>query len=122
MVCYNHQEKQAVSICKNCFKAVCDECAIPDDNGFTCSEKCHKEIITYNAMMEKSKTMYGLKPGRTPVTTIFLLLGSLPFLCMGVWSIFNGDWFGLFTLVMGIIFLLVGIISYVNMRRTGLRS
>jgi hypothetical protein len=122
MICYNHTDKQAVAICKNCFKAICKECAIPDDNGFTCSDKCHQEIVTYHAMMEKSKTMYGLKPGRAPITTIFLLIGGVPFLCMGIFSLFNGDWFGLFMLVMGIIFLSLGIVSYINLRKTGIRS
>ncbi len=122
MICYNHKDKQAVAICKNCFKAICEECAIPDDNGFACSEKCHQEITTYHSMMENSKTLYGLKPGRTPIATIFLLVGGVPFIIMGVITILDGFWNGLFSLVMGLIILTLGIVSYKNMRKTGIRT
>jgi len=122
MICYNHNEIQAVAVCKNCFKAICKECTISDDNGFACSEKCHEEIVVYQSMIEKSKTMYGVKPGRAPVMTILLLVAGFPFLCFGAFSLVNGDWIGLFTLVMGIIFLVIGTISYINMKKTGIRS
>jgi hypothetical protein len=122
MICYNHKDKQAVAICKNCFKAICEECAIPDDNGFACSEKCHQEIITYHAIMDNSKRLYGLKQGRTPILTILLLVGGVPFIILGVSTLLNGFWNGLFALVMGIIFISLGIVSYKYMKKTGLRA
>ena len=83
MICYTHRDKQAVALCKNCYKAVCEECAIPDDNGFTCPEKCHQEIIVYAQMMQKSKMVYGLQAGRFPTTTILLLVVGVAF---GLWG------------------------------------
>jgi predicted nucleic acid-binding Zn ribbon protein len=122
MICYTHRDKQAVALCKNCYKAVCEECAIPDDNGFTCSEKCHQEIIVYAQMMQKSKMIYGLQAGRFPTTTILLLVVGVAFGLWGLLSVLGGDGFGFFTLVVGIIFTAVGILSYLNMKKSGIKS
>ena len=122
MICYNHHDKQAVAICKNCFKAICEQCAIPDDNGFACSEKCHQEIVAYNAMLEKSKMVYGLRSGRAPVTTILLIVGGIPFTLWGILDLMSGRALGFFTLSIGLIFIVIGIVSYVNMKKSGIRS
>ncbi len=122
MICYNHKNKQAVAICKNCFKAICEQCAIPDDNGFACSEKCHQEIISYNMMMEKSKAVYGLKPGRIPVNTILPLILGIPFVILGAISLIGREYIGCLPLSAGLVFIAYGIASYVNMKRSGIRS
>lgn len=123
MNCYNHINKPAVAICKNCYKAICGECAIPDDNGFACSEKCHQEIIACAAMNEKAKSLYGLKAGRTPINTIFMIVGGIPFLILGILTLIgDGGAFGIFMVAMGIIFIGLGIVSYRDMKKTGIKS
>jgi hypothetical protein len=122
MICYNHKDKQAIAICKNCFKAICEQCAIPDDNGFACSEKCHQEIISYNAMMEKSKAVYGLKPGRIPVNTLLPIVLGVPFIILGGISLIGREYIGCFPLSAGLIFIAFGIASYINMKKSGIRS
>jgi hypothetical protein len=122
MICYNHRDKQAVAICKNCNKAICEECAIPDENGFACSEKCHQEITLAHAMYEKAKMAYGLKPGRMPLTTIFLIVAGIPFALFGTFELLSGKSFGYFSLTMGIIFIFIGILSYINVKKSGIKS
>lgn len=122
MNCYNHKDKPAIAICKNCFKAICEDCAIPDENGFTCSEKCHQEVLACVSMTEKAKSMYGLKPGRPPFGTLFMLIGCVPFIIFGLLDLLKGRVIGLFPLSMGLIFLALGIVSYRNMKKTGIRN
>ena len=91
MICYTHRDNQAIGICKYCGKAVCDECAIVDNSGIACSERCHQELLAYAVMAEKSKAVYGMKSGRIPITTIFLLAAGAVFLLMGVYFASKGN-------------------------------
>jgi hypothetical protein len=118
MLCYNHPDRQAVALCKNCQKALCKGCATPEENGFSCSEKCHQEIIASNAMMNRAKIAYGLQQGKGPVPTTLLLLfsGGIIFLIWGMVDLSGGKSMGFFTLAIGIVFIVLGIISYVNLK------
>ncbi|MCZ2115205.1 MAG: hypothetical protein LC131_15455 [Anaerolineae bacterium] len=122
MICYTHRDNRAIGICKYCGKAVCDECAIVDNSGIACSERCHQELLAYAVMAEKSKAVYGMKSGRIPITTIFLLAAGAVFLLMGVYFASKGIATWLLLLPMAVIFLILGALSYINIRRTGIRS
>jgi hypothetical protein len=66
--CYNHHEKEAVAICKNCHKALCEECASDVANGIACRNSCEERVLALNALQRKgenalkrsSKSFYGL--------------------------------------------------------------
>ncbi len=120
MNCYNHPEKPAIAICKNCYKAICIECAIPGEDGFTCSEHCQRQIQVYNTMMEKSKMAYGMAPGRIPILTIFLFVIGAVFVLLGAINLLSSYTFGLFPLSIGIIFLVIGVLSYLNQKKSGI--
>jgi hypothetical protein len=120
MICFNHHDQQAVAICKNCHKAVCEECAISDEGGIACSIKCQKENLQYHQMMEKSKLVYGLQSGRIPVATLLLLLAGFPIVILGIYELIIGQLFGIFTIAMGAIFVSIGVFSYINMKKSGI--
>jgi hypothetical protein len=78
--CYNHHEKEAVAICKNCQKALCDGCAVDVGNGIACRNSCEERVLALNALQRKgenalkrsSRSYYGL--------TAFLFLMGVIFL------------------------------------------
>lgn len=87
MKCYNHYERDAVAICKNCGKGLCKECAVELDNGLiSCKGNCEKEVKYLKEMTEKSKKVYN-KTAKTYYTTslIYILLG-LAFIGFGLLS------------------------------------
>jgi hypothetical protein len=122
MKCYVHEEEQAVGICKNCFKAVCRKCAIPDDRGFlACSETCRQELLITHEMTERAKMAYGLKPGRLPATILFILIVGLGMVVFGLFTLQAGM-AGIFAILMGLLLLLSSGIYYYNQRKSGIRS
>jgi len=40
MKCFNHQEREAVAVCRACGKAACQECVIETENGIACRQSC----------------------------------------------------------------------------------
>ena len=122
MKCYNHDEEEAVGICKYCYKAICRQCVVPnEENVIVCSARCLEETIAYNLMMEKSKMVYGLKPGRTAATTIFTLLGGLFFAVFGILMIIGGSNVGYFLLGMGLLFVVASGFYYYNQKKSGIK-
>ena len=49
MKCYNHQEREAVSICRACGKAACQECARETENGIACRQSCARTLSVRSA-------------------------------------------------------------------------
>jgi hypothetical protein len=66
--CFNHREREAVAICKNCHKALCEDCLSDVGNGIACRNSCEDKVLTLNALQRKgenalkrsSKSLYGL--------------------------------------------------------------
>lgn len=61
MRCYNHDEKEASSICKMCDKALCKECSIELKSGMVCKATCQERMKEYEDLQvvsEKIKTNY----------------------------------------------------------------
>lgn len=54
MKCYNHDEKDASSICKMCDKALCKECSIELKGGMVCKATCQEKMKTYEDLQELS--------------------------------------------------------------------
>jgi hypothetical protein len=124
MKCFVHEDEDAVGVCKHCSKAVCKKCAVPNDHNFlVCSEICKQEALLSQEMMERAKMAYGLKPGRLPASIIFLVAGGVLFLVYGCFLTISSDMtYAVFTLLMGLVFLITGGVYYYNQRKSGLRS
>jgi hypothetical protein len=69
-------------------------------------------------MMNRAKIAYGLQQGKGLVPTALILFfsGGIAFLIWGVFELFSGRNTGFFVVVMGIIFIVIGITSYMNLK------
>lgn len=56
MNCFYHQSVTAIGICKNCYKGLCEDCAIDVGNGLACKEHCESEVELLNKVLDRSKT------------------------------------------------------------------
>ena len=123
MKCFNHNDEEAVGICKNCCKAVCKQCLVPNEYDYiVCSTKCLEEVLVYQNMMDKAKMAYGLKPGRFPVSIIFLLMGGAFFAIIGIFALIGGGvGSGIFMLGIGIIFIIAAALYWFNQKKSGIR-
>jgi hypothetical protein len=63
MKCYNHPDKDAVGICKNCNKGLCKECITEVDNGIACTSSCVEEVQLINSLINRNKQSYKTASG-----------------------------------------------------------
>ncbi|PCJ65377.1 MAG: hypothetical protein COA73_02565 [Candidatus Hydrogenedentota bacterium] len=57
MKCYNHDDVDAVGICKHCQKGLCKECIEEVDGSLACKVSCVEEVETLNYIVNRSKNM-----------------------------------------------------------------
>jgi len=93
MKCFNHEEIDAVGICKYCQKGFCHNCIVETPYGITCQGRCESEITELYAMIQQSK-QDRITTSRTYVqTSLWLVILGFLFLVVspfvhGVISIF----------------------------------
>ncbi|MFZ4741418.1 MAG: hypothetical protein ACOYLE_09685 [Bacteroidales bacterium] len=58
MKCFNHPDKDAVGICKNCNKGLCNDCLTEVDNGIACTTICVEEVKLLNSLINRNKQSY----------------------------------------------------------------
>lgn len=91
MNCYYHSSTSAVALCKACNRALCMDCAADVPPGTACKNRCEKEVVDINTIIQRSKTAYqktGTAYKRTGIAfliiaLIFLGFGLLPYLLHG---------------------------------------
>ncbi|MBL8676041.1 MAG: hypothetical protein JNJ47_01240 [Alphaproteobacteria bacterium] len=59
MHCYNHQTKEAIGLCRHCFKGLCQGCCQKDEDFLVCSESCAQKVSEIEEMNERAKSIYG---------------------------------------------------------------
>jgi hypothetical protein len=106
MRCKNHNEVEAIALCRVCSLALCDKCAIPSTKGYVCSRECQEHATTIDRLIELQKTNLEAGAFRKwfSVIAFLLVLGGLlvgehalfgtpastPKVLFGILSIFAG--------------------------------
>src|SRR2546430_6742511 len=54
MRCYYHHGKEAVGICKSCYKALCTECAVDIGKGLACKGRCEGDAKAIMLLIERN--------------------------------------------------------------------
>ena len=58
MNCFEHRDRPAVGICKNCQKGLCADCAADIGDGLACKDRCEQAVRDINEIVNRSKTAY----------------------------------------------------------------
>lgn len=124
MECFQHQNVNAVGVCKSCHKAVCHDCAIEIPNGLTCSQECADRIGEINEMNERALKIYGIGKHKSKIPATGVIIWFL--LASALWVSFlypyiKKGYFDLGTLAIAVIFTIIFGLSIYNARRTGLK-
>jgi hypothetical protein len=99
MKCYNHQNVDAVGVCKNCRKGICHDCLTDVGNGIACTDSCITEVTDINRKLMRQRNGAKLGP-------FFLILAGLLLFS----KTHELGWFNT-GLVMSIILILWGVIA-----------
>ena len=84
MNCNQHQAVAAVAICRNCFRGVCNACAMPYQDGVACSQHCFEKAQATTRVLENAVLgQRGARYSRV-VLPLFLLLIGVLFLASGL--------------------------------------
>lgn len=119
MKCYNHNETDAIGVCKACYKSICAECAVDTGRGLACSDECVAEVCDLNEIIDRSKQIYSIgKDSKLPPTGILMFgLFGVMFVAWGIHNSMRWENVDIFTILMGAGFLIIAIISYIRTRK-----
>lgn len=86
-ICYNHQEKKALSFCQTCKKYYCDDCLVEIGEYYYCKNKsCQVEVIK-----EKNNTNPNTKLSKKSGFKILKDLSTIYLAMFIVWFIFGDN-------------------------------
>jgi hypothetical protein len=52
MHCFHHPDRNAVAVCRCCFRALCRVCCVEFSNGVACSEECQEATERANQQID----------------------------------------------------------------------
>jgi len=115
MKCFNHPTVDAVGLCKSCSRALCRDCIGEVGKSCSCKDRCEADVASINDLLERGRTAYQKSSRNTFRSGLFTLLLGLAFLLIGLASpMASGP--NYFLLIMGLLFTGWGISFFVFAR------
>src|SRR5262245_35664997 len=68
MKCFEHQDRDAVGVCKSCCKGVCSECAVDVGKGLACRDRCEDDARALTAVIDSNCQMVNAAPRQLRAT------------------------------------------------------
>jgi len=116
--CFNHSEVDAVGLCKSCGRGLCHECVSDVGMSISCKHRCEADVAVLNELVQRGRTVYH-KTSRTYLRTgIFTLLLGAVFFLIGISSMLNSRP-NFFLMVVGGLFVGWGISYFISAKRFG---
>lgn len=116
MKCYNHHDRDAFGICQACGKALCLECMDVTENITNCNnnDRCKTRVKSIN----KAYSRLDMSASSTTIN-LSLIIWSL-FIIAGLVGVFSTFLFrfDLFTLILSVIFIFMGINSIIFIKKS----
>lgn len=113
MNCFNHNEKQALGICKHCNKGICMECLTDLGDGLACTATCIEEVQTINKLINHNKKASKTTTGTWKMTGAFYMVVGTLFMTTSIFYFRKPD---VFLIGLGLIFVLFGLYSVLKSR------
>jgi hypothetical protein len=116
MRCYNHRDKDAIGVCKNCGRGLCVQCAREVDGSVVCTrDQCKEGVAALSELLSGANADVG-KALTFPAVILYLLFGIV-FIVGG----FRYPAMKLLLVATGGIFLIGAIANFVGTRRLAVR-
>ncbi len=120
MKCFRHHERDAVGVCRSCYKGLCPDCAVEVDKSLACRNSCEEDVRAVNLLIAENIKI-------TPIAS--KILHRRENIVKGA-NIFNVTFGGIFILIgladpsrflilifLGAFLLIYGIYSHVQRQR-----
>jgi len=90
MICFYHHETQAVGVCKNCGRGICEKCAAEVEDSIACLNHCEKKAGEINNLVnkniERSEKYESLGAGANYRLATWIFLMGVLFLIFGFYK------------------------------------
>ena len=116
MKCFNHPEVDAVGLCKSCARGLCHHCISEVGTSVSCKNRCEADVAALNELLLRGRTAYQKTSGTYLRSGVFILLLGAVFLLIGISSIVNSQP-NYFLLVTGVLFIGWGISYFFSAKR-----
>lgn len=119
MHCYQHKNRAAVAVCRNCGKAVCADCCDVSRQKVACGSVC-EDALQQDALVQKRlRQSLGIEPGVSiPVSVYSYALFGLILLAVGFYTSTTRLQFDYLTFAMSAVFFVMAALSYLRFRNT----
>jgi hypothetical protein len=117
MKCFNHPEKDAVAICKNCNKGLCPECTAEVNNGIACKGKCEEEVLFLDKMIQKNKTILNKTASAYYRSSVILIVFGVVFIIFGLKTFADMPPLQYFSWAMGIVMFFAALLTFISGRK-----
>lgn len=114
MKCYNHNDNDAVGVCKSCLKGICTECATDIGGGLACSDECAQTARDSIDLVKRTvESQKDFRKGGALIGPMFFLFMGLGFIGFSLYK----KGFGEFGYLFGGLFVFFGLIFFMYNRR-----
>lgn len=113
MNCFQHENNEAVGVCRYCFKGCCRECAVDFGDGIACKNSCVEKAKAVVSLIELNlAAKERMKSGSIMFPSFMVILGVL----FAGYGIYCGGIFG-FNTATGVVFMAFGVVTYLYQRK-----
>lgn len=112
MLCFNHQNTQAIALCAGCLKSVCSECRCEIESITSCqSDLCKERIFNNCKINERAEKIYGIGKGKKglPIQGLFLFLLGILFAISDIILYYHHKYFTYLGILGGCLFIFAGL-------------
>lgn len=118
MKCFNHSLTDGVAVCKSCGRALCHDCCAEVGTGSACKNRCETDVEDLNIIIKRSKSAYQKTGGTYRRSGIAMLIMGLLFLAVGILPVITGRGYGTITFaVLGLFFLFLSYSSFLSAKQ-----
>jgi hypothetical protein len=113
MHCFYHQETNAIAMCRNCGRAVCNDCCEDSGKEIACSESCLQDIRISNQVDGRMRQSLGIgtNPPMPPSVSTYFLFGLI-LLITGIYMYLQRGDFDFLTFAVAAVFFVMSGVSY----------
>lgn len=111
MNCFNHPDQAALGLCKSCGRGLCRDCISEVPDGLACKNRCEDRVNLINRIIDSNTKVLSAANVQIRSGAVFMIVMGALFCAFGFLPlIMFGHKSGLFLGVMGVIFLVTGLL------------
>ncbi|SRR5258708_4708200 len=84
MKCFYHPDRDAVAICKNCNRGLCQEDAVVVGDGIACKDKCEDKVRQLNALLDRNIATVQRAGTTYSLNSLLYVIMGIVFIGMGL--------------------------------------